>query len=151
MRRAVRRVVIEPLSIVPMNHRLSDLAARRAVKYEGASVYFLDERSFAEPEGFWLGGSRQTTFVVQTDGPRPAVDLRLRNAPVDNRLTIESGQWREELTLAPGEERQVQVPLEPGQRAVLVRATTTAGFRPSESIPDSRDDRFLGVWVRPSS
>ncbi len=64
-------------------------------------------------------------------------------------MTIASGQWREVLTLAPGEERRVQVPLAPGQRAVLVTATTTAGFRPSESTPGSRDERFLGVWVTP--
>ena len=51
------------------------------------------------------------------------------------------------MTLAPGEERQVQVPLAPGQRAALVTATTHRGFRPSESTPGSRDERFLGVWV----
>jgi hypothetical protein len=73
----------------------------------------------------------------------------LRNAPVDNRVTLESGQWREELTLGPGEERLVRVPLGPGQRAGMVTATTTAGFRPSASNPDSRDDRFLGVWIKP--
>ena len=112
-------------------------------------MFFLDERSFAEPEGFWIGGSRQSAFVVQPDRPQSSVDLTLRNAPVENRLTLASGQWREELTLAPGEERHVQVPLGPGQRAALVTATTTAGFRPSASTPDSRDDRFLGVWVKP--
>ena len=69
----------------------------------------------------------------------------LRNAPVENRVTLESGQWREELTLAPGEERRVQVPVAPGQRAALVTATTTSGFRPSESTPGSRDERFLGL------
>jgi hypothetical protein len=113
------------------------------------SVFFLDDRSFAEPEGFWVGGSRQSAFVVQPDGPGTSVDLLLRNAPVDNRVTLESGQWREELTLAPGEERQVRVPFGPGQRAAVVTATTTAGFRPSTANPDSRDDRFLGVWIKP--
>ena len=150
-RRAIRKVIVEPLSIVPSNARLTDLVARRAVKYEGAAVFFLDDRSFAEPEAFWIGGSRQSTFVVQSDRPRPSIDLLLRNAPVDNRLTLEAGQWREELTLAPGEERRVQVPVAPGQRAALVTATTTSGFRPSEATPGSKDDRFLGVWVKPGS
>ena len=133
-RRAVRRVVVEPLSLVPARLRLTDLVARRAVRYASVSVFFLDDRSFAEPEAFWIGGSRQSTFVVQPDQPQSSVDLHLRNAPVDNRLTIESGQWREELTLSAGEERHVQVPLGPGQRAVVVTMTTTAGFRPSTSI-----------------
>jgi hypothetical protein len=148
-RRGVRRVVIEPLSVVPASARLTDLVARRAVRYESASVFFLDDRSFAEPEGFWVGGSRQSTFVLRADRPQPSIDLLLRNAPVANRFTLESGQWREDLTLAPGEERHVQVPLGPGQGAVLVTATSTSGFRPSTSTADSRDDRFLGVWLKP--
>lgn len=146
-RRAVRRVAVEPISIVPASARLTDLIARRAVKYESVSVFFLDDRSFPEPEGFWVGGSRESTFVVQADRPQSSVDLHLRNVPEANRFTLESGQWREELTLAPGEDRVVQVPLGPGQRSALVRATSTSGFRPSESNPDSRDDRFLGVWI----
>jgi hypothetical protein len=148
-RRAIRRVIVEPLSIVPASARLTDEFARRAVRYEGASVFFLDDRSFAEPEGFWVGGSRQSSFVVQPDGPGAPVDLYLRNAPVDNRVTLESGQWREELTLAPGEERLVRVPLGPGGRAAVVTATATSGFRPSASVPHSRDERFLGVWIKP--
>ena len=148
-RRAVRRVVVEPLSLVPASARLTDGFARRAVRYEGVSVFFLDDRSFAEPEAFWVGGSRRSAFVLQPDGPGVSVDLRLRNAPVDNRVTLESGQWREDLTLAPGEERLVRVPIGPDQRAAMVTATTIAGFRPSASNPESRDDRFLGVWIKP--
>jgi hypothetical protein len=146
-RRSIRRVLVEPLTLVDSGSRLTNLMARRAVKYDGASVFFLDDRSFAEPEGFWLGGSRQSSFVVQSDDARASVSFTLRNAPVANQLTLESGQWREELTLAAGEVRQIDVPLAPGQRSALVNATTTAGFRPSESTPGSRDDRFLGVWV----
>ena len=147
-RRSIRRVLVEPLSLVDSRSRLTNLMARRAVKYDGASVFFLDDRSFAEPEGFWLGGSRQTSFVVQSDDARASLSFKLRNAPVENRLTLESGQWREELTLAAGEVRQIDVPLAPNQRAAMVTSTTTAGFRPSESTPGSRDDRFLGVWVQ---
>jgi len=148
-RRAIRRVVVEPLSVVPAATRLTDAVASRAVKYASVALFFLDERSFPEPEGFWLGGSRQSTFVVQPDRPSASVTLLVRNAPVDNRVTFESGQWREEVAMAAGEERHIQVPLGPGQTAALVSATVASGFRPSQSVPDSRDDRFLGVWVQP--
>ncbi len=148
-RRAIRRVVVEPLSLVPAATRLTDAVAHRAVKYASAAVFFLDERSFPESDGFWLGGSRQWTFVVQPDRPSASVTLLVRNAPVDNRVTFESGQWREEVAMAAGEERQIKVPLGPGQTAALVSATVASGFRPSQSVPDSRDDRFLGVWVQP--
>jgi hypothetical protein len=146
-RRAIGRVLVEPLSIVGPGARLTDAVARRAVKYATASVFFLDEQSFAEPDGFWLGGSRESSFVVQPDRPSGSVTLLVRNAPVDNRVTLVSGQWREELSLAPNEERHIQMPLGPGQTAALVTATVTSGFRPSQSVPDSRDQRFLGAWV----
>ena len=147
-RAAVRRLVVEPLSLVPHGQRLTEQVARRAVKYDTAAVFFLDERSFPEPDAFWLGGSRQTAFVVQPDRPQSSIALDVRNAPADNELTLESGQWRETLKLAPSEERRVEVPIAPGQRAVMISATTTSGFRPSETVPDSRDVRFLGAWVR---
>jgi len=147
LRRAVRRVVVEPLELVPASARLTNLVARRAVRYDDAAVFFLDDRSFAEPEGFWIGGSRQSAFVVQPDRQQSSVELHLRNAPIENRVTLASGQWQEVLTLAPGEERRVQVPIAPGQPAGLVTATTTNGFRPSESTPGSRDERLLGVWL----
>jgi hypothetical protein len=149
-RRSVRRVVVSPLQLAPAAERLTDLVARRAVKFDSAAVFFLDDRSFPEPEAFWVGGSRQSAFVVQPERAHSSVTLQLRNAPVDNAITLESGRWREELRLTPGEERLVHVPLAPGQRAALVTVTTSAGFRPSETTPGSRDDRFLGVWVRPA-
>ena len=108
-RRAVRRVVVEPLSVLPARARLTDLIARRAVKYAGVSVFFLDDRSFAEPEGFWIGGSRQSAFVVQPDRLQSSVDLHAaqcaRRQSPDARIGPVA---RGGLTLAPGEERHMQ-------------------------------------------
>jgi hypothetical protein len=147
-RRSLRALTIEPVSIVPAASRLSDASARRAVQYGATTVFFMDERSFPEPEAFWIGGARRASFVLQPDSDQPSVKLVLRSAPVDNAVTIESAGWREEMRLAPGEERQVDVPLAPGRRAALVTVSASAGFRPSAVDPASRDDRFLGVYVR---
>jgi hypothetical protein len=76
-----------------------------------------------------------------------ALGLFVRNAPVRNQLIVQAGRWRMELTLNPGEERTLSIPLAPGHRASEVRFETTAGFRPSDVEPGSRDARFLGVWV----
>jgi hypothetical protein len=111
-------------------------------------VYFLDDGGFPEPEAFWVGGSRESQIVVHPDGPRPSVTLRLRNAPVDNRLTISTGAWRRDLQLAPGEEQQVDLPLDSARGAALVRFTTSAGFTPADHEPGSRDRRFLGVYMK---
>ena len=147
-RRDIAGLTIEPLSIVQPPARLSDAYAHRAVRYAGSTVYFLDDDSFAEPEAFWIGGARSASVVIQPDGAPTVVTLLVRNAPVDNRVLIETGGWREQVPLNPGEEHQVQVPLDTRRGATLIRLSSSAGFRPSAVDAGSRDTRFLGVWVK---
>ena len=146
--RTVRGIVIEPLTIYRRHERLTGELARRAVRYDGATVYFLDEGSYPEPEAFWVGGARASTIVIHPDGEQTASVVRLRNAPVDNKVTLTAGAWRRVLQLLPGEEKDVDVPLDPSRGGTLVRIETTAGFRPTEHDPASLDQRFLGVWVK---
>ena len=63
--RTVRGLVVEPLELTPAAQNVTTGFARRAVRYESAFVYFLDERSFPEPQAFWVGGSRDTDVIVQ--------------------------------------------------------------------------------------
>jgi hypothetical protein len=147
-RRTVAALTIEPRSIVPPDARLSDQTAGRAVRYRDATVFFLDDRSFPEPEAFWVGGARASSVVLQPDRPRQTVALLLRNGAAGNRVTIESGGWRSEATMEPGEERRIEVPLDIRRGATLVRFASSSGFRPSAVDPASRDHRFLGVWVK---
>jgi hypothetical protein len=144
----IRGLTVEPLALVPPGSRLTTDLALRAVRYGMATVFFLDDRSFAEPEAFWVGGERQSTIVIQPDAPGASIGLFVRNAPVENRLLLESGAWHTEVTLAPGEERRLDVPHDAGRGATLVRISASAGFRPSAVDPKSRDNRFLGVWVK---
>lgn len=147
--KTVRELIVEPLSVVPSSARLTGEFARHAVRYGNATVFFLDERSFPEPEAFWVGGSRQSSIVLRGDEPRtPVLLLLLRNAPVDNSLVIQSGKWRDELHLGPGEVRQIEIPLNAAQGATLVSLTSASGFTPSAVEPGSSDHRFLGVWVK---
>jgi hypothetical protein len=147
-RRAVRALAVEPLRIFGPGERLTAAMGRRAVRYGEYTVYFLDERSYPEPEAFWVGGERDTDIVIQSDDPRQAAVLRVRNGPVANRLVIESGRWRDVLDLTPGEERDVPVPLDPARGGAVLRFESLSGFRPSEHDATSTDQRFLGVWVR---
>jgi hypothetical protein len=147
-RRAVRAITIEPVSVVPEARRLTTEYARHAVRYGTAAVYFLDDRSFPEPEGFWVGGRRDSSVVIQPASLAPSVTLLVRNAPLRNQVILQAGTLREDLQLAPGEERRVAVPIDPARAAARLRITVTGGFRPSATDPNSRDDRFLGVWVK---
>ena len=147
-RRAVRSLTIEPIAIVPPAERLTSDYAKRGVRYPTAVVFFLDDRRFPEPEAFWAGGARRSSVVIDPDTPGTAVTLLVRNGPVNNRVVLESGRWHEELQLGAGEERRVAVPIYQRRGAALLTMTTTAGFRPSAVDPKSRDDRFLGVWIK---
>ncbi len=147
-RRAVRGLTIEPVSLVPASSRLSATPATRGARYGHTVVYFLDDRSFPEPDAFWVGGSRDSTIVLCPDAARPAATLLVRNAPVENRVGFETAGWRDELHLAPGEERRIEVPLDPAHRAARVRVSVSSGFRPSEVDPTSLDQRFLGAWIK---
>ena len=147
-RRSVGEITIEPVTILRPDQKVSDARARRAVRYDTASVFFLDERSFPEPGAFWIGGARQSSVVIQPDPMRTRVRLFLRNAPVQNHIALQAGAWHTNLELGPGEERPIEIPLDPSFGAVMVSFTVSSGFRPSEVEPGSRDERFLGVWVQ---
>lgn len=147
-RRNVRGLTIEPLRILGPRERLTKEIGRRAVRYAGATVYFTDDRSFPEPEGFWVGGGRDSIVVLQPDQSRPTATLLLRNGAAENQVVVEAGGWRDGARLGPGEERRIDVPLDQARGATRLKITSSAGFRPSDTDANSHDDRFLGVWVK---
>ena len=59
--RTVRGLVVEPIAVEPRGSRLTADLARRAVRYGSVTMYFLDDRSFPEPQAFWIGGARDAT------------------------------------------------------------------------------------------
>jgi hypothetical protein len=137
---------IELRPLAPPASRLSNDVARRAVRYDGGLAFFFDDRAFPEPSGFWVAGGRETRVAVRAD-TAPLPSLLLKNGGAANTVTLESGEWRQQIALASGEERRIDVPTRtPG--VALVRIRSAGGFRPSEQNPGSRDTRHLGVFVR---
>jgi hypothetical protein len=146
-RQTVRGLLVEPVSLLPSQHFESG-PARTAVRYGQSTVFFLDDRSFPEPEAFWVGGARASSFVIQPDDARPSLSMLLRNGPVANKVRLDSSGVRSGLEFGPGEERRLAIPVDRSRRAALVEVTVAGGFRPSEHDGSSRDDRFLGIWVK---
>lgn len=95
-----------------------------------------------------MGGARATSVVLAPDRRSGSLTLALRNAPVDNTISVEFGDRREEIVLKPGEERLIEVPVDAATGTAAVTIRSAAGFRPSEADPSSRDSRLLGVYVR---
>ena len=146
-RQTVSGLVLEPVSVVRSTG--SDAAtARTAVRYGKTTAFFLDDRSFPEPEAFWVGGGRTSTFAIQPDDVRRTVSLLLRNGPQPNQVVMDVGRAHSTLDFAPGEEKRLSASVDGAQGAALVTLNVKSGFRPSEQNPSSRDDRFLGIWVK---
>jgi hypothetical protein len=146
-RQTVTGIVVEPVWVMGPGE-WGPAIARRAVRYGRSSVFFLDDSSFPEPEAFWVGGARSSSFVLQPDDARPSVDLRVRNGRVANHVAVDVAGRRTDLELGPGEERRLAVPIDISRGAARLTVTATGGFRPSEHDSASRDDRFLGVWMK---
>ena len=111
-------------------------------------MYFLDDRSFPEPEAFWVGGARELHDRHPAGRAAGAATLLRAERAGRQSRQVRVGRWRDEMSLGAGEERRVQVPIDPQRGAALLTITTSAGFRPSAVDPKSRDDRFLGVWIK---
>jgi hypothetical protein len=137
-------VVLRPISLA--RDSSSRGVARRAVRYGDVNAFFMDDRSYPEPAGFWVAGARDASVVIAPDRPGAVIALVLRNGAAANVVTLESNGWSQQLTLASGEERRVEVPLAP-QTSARVRIRSGARFRPSDVDPNSRDTRLLGVFV----
>jgi hypothetical protein len=120
-------------------------AAHRAARYESADAFFLDDNAYPEPIGFWVAGGRTTTAIIASREDH--LDLFVRNAPVDNHVTIDVDGEVHELTLGPGEEQLVRLMNAHGRSSARVRITSQNGFRPSVTEPGGNDLRYLGCWV----
>jgi hypothetical protein len=122
-------------------------SAPSAAHYEAADVFFLDEHAYPEPTGFWIAGGRTAVAILANRGDHR--DLFVRNAPVDNHLTIDVNGDVQELMLGPGEERLIRLQNAEDRRPLRLRITSQSGFRPSTLEPGNTDLRYLGVWIEP--
>ena len=116
-------------------------------RYADVEVYFLDGNVFPEGDGFWVRGAR-TAGVVLSQGSSAvnrAGSLSLRNGASANTVTVRSGAWQEELTMAAGEVRALALPQANAMGAWPLSITSASGFRPSDTAGE--DNRFLGVWI----
>ncbi len=101
--------------------------------------------SFSEPTGFWVAGGRRARVVIARHSPQ--LTLFVRNAQVENTVTIEVDGTRQELALTAGEERELPVTTPDGRPISTLRVTAASGFRPSQVEPGNKDLRYLGCWI----
>ena len=133
---------------VPGSHErpAGNSEALRGARYGPGKLFLIGGQAYFERDGVWVGGPGRTDFVLTPDSGSP-VRLFVRNPPTDNRVTLSTGAWRQELVLQPGEERLVDVPSGANTLGLRLTIANSTGARPMDFEPRSRDDRYLGCWI----
>jgi hypothetical protein len=144
-RTALRDVTLRATSIPGSRHRLAADESWHVVRYGPAVMFLISGDAYVEAGGTWIAGGKAAEFVIAPD-PGTDIKLFLRNAPVKNRVTLESGSWRQVLALEPREERLLEVPVGPDRTGARLRVACASGARPSD-VEHSDDTRLLGCWI----
>jgi hypothetical protein len=147
LRGVAGRVEASPIVIDSSINAAPSRLALSATEYGSAEVFFVDDAVFVESAGFWVRGGGSTEFVIATRAPSAAVELLLRNGAAPNQVSIEADRQSRRLVMSAGEETPVTFTVADPAGVLRVRVTATGGFRPS-AVSDSRDGRYLGVWVQ---
>jgi hypothetical protein len=143
--------VLRPEHVATHSERFSVARANSARRYGSTIAWFVDHNAFDDPDGLWTaGGGVEAQVLLQPDAGT-SVRVLVRNGPETNEVAMRSdgGDWQARLAMNPGQEQEIEVPLDPARGAVLVRVVSRSGFRPSDVDPGSRDTRLLGVWMLP--
>jgi hypothetical protein len=142
-----RALDLQPLEPLPARGRPTPLTATAAARYGQFSAFIFDTLVFLERPGLWVTGGVDAQLVLASDAPRTSMPVLLRNGARPNAIHLRSGEFRLDVSLAPREERIVTLPLDARSRAAFLQVRADQGYRPSETDPGSRDERFLGVWI----
>jgi hypothetical protein len=149
-RHSLSNVELRAVSVLrPRDRIASGEEAGHGARYGSAVMFHLSGSVWVEPDGTWVARGEAADFVIAPDIPG-SLHLFVRNAPVKNEVTLESGSWYLNLSLAPGQECVVEIPVHEGPGTLLGTPLTVrslSGFRPSDVDATSQDDRFLGVWI----
>jgi hypothetical protein len=140
------RVALRPINISGSRSRIARTEAAHVARYGPAVVFVMAGHAFMERAGTWVEGGRSAEFAISADHDAP-VQLLVRNPPVANTVLLEATGWREQLILAPGEERLIALPLTASSGAVALRVSAAQGARPTEFERGSEDSRYLGCWI----
>jgi hypothetical protein len=145
------------LALVFIAHSWLNVSLEKGVviQGEGFEAFAQDANAYPmELGGFWVKGKSRTVLFVRT--PRPAAKISLTlSSPIDGETTVRLSQEtkgvKRERSSEP--ERTVVFPAPrgfpwKGSHLYRLELDESGGFYPSRIDPKSRDNRFLGVFIR---
>jgi hypothetical protein len=125
-------------------------------KDPGFQIYFFDDNAYLEEadKSFWVKGESRTEYLIKTDRPmrRLLLTFTAGHEPVSVVASLEGRTQR--LSLSRGESQQIQFAMGRGFLYQGIWPVWTASISASSGfVPlfyeDSKDNRFLGVRVKP--
>jgi hypothetical protein len=138
-------VTLQPL-VVSRRGEVARQSAGFAAAFGDVTVYFTSDGVFPEATGFWVRAGVDATVVIAHANGAP-LEIRLRNAPIANQVSLDTGVWRQLADIEPGAERLVTLPPPGPSRLTVLHIRAERGVRPADRDPANRDMRRLGVWV----
>jgi hypothetical protein len=147
--RSTGAITLRPETILGGADERRNVRARRAVRFEAGTVYALDDFTYLEETGLWVQGGVDAAVAVSAETPGETCRLLVRNGAVQNAVHLTAGKWATTLSLAPGTEQVVTVPVDVRRGGVVLDVHADRGFTPARTEPGSRDERYLGVWLEP--
>lgn len=147
LEKSVESITITPETVVDAGARPHIPIVLSAATYPAANLYFHNEQTYPEAEGFWTRGNQTTQFTVAIPpGQHEPVVLRLHPGSKQNSSTISTFGWQRHVSLVPGQAAEVELPTF-ASGVIPVTITADSGFFPRDFDPTSNDRRFLGFWV----
>jgi hypothetical protein len=147
--RRVARLEITPMTVVGHGERLRRPAVLAAARYGSTLVYFHDDHTYPEAEGFWVRGAVTTDLTVglQQGARPPGVRLRMHGGPVRTLVRLATPAWSTRVALVPGNAEDVLIPARESQSVLALSVTPEGGFVPAEHNGARDDRRLLGCWI----
>ncbi len=147
--RRVARLEITPISVVGRGERLRRPTVLAAARYGDTPVYFHDDRTYPEADGFWVRGATTTDLTVGLrSGTQPSgVRLRMHGGATGTAVQVATPAWSTRVELTPGKSEDVFIPARKGQTLLALSITPESGFVPAEHGGSPNDRRVLGCWV----
>jgi hypothetical protein len=151
LEQAIDAITVTPTAVVDAGSRPIVPVVVAAAQFDGALLFFHDDRMYPEPTGFWALGARTSDITVATPpGRSTPVVLRIHSGGKANTATFSTFGWQQQHSLTPGESAEIELPTMAGGVMPLT-ISVEDGFYPRDLDPTSTDQRFLGFWIEVKS
>jgi hypothetical protein len=149
----ISRLDLTPLDVVDAGRRAPRPPVIAAARKDGLTLYFHDDRTYVEAEGFWTKGRTTVdlTLARSAPSPPPAASVRLRiqgNTKSETAVTLATPAWSTHVTIPPGQPVEVTVPWRAELAILPLAVTVDSAFVPAQQGGDPADVRSLGCFVQ---